>query len=366
MVKAKQKVDRVFLFLVLGLFACGLFMLYSASVDVSFRNFDTGTYYFTHQLLYGGILGLAALYIFSKIDYRVWLKYAPLIVLAGLILLVMVKVPGLGYSAGGATRWVHAGPIVFQPAELAKLAVVLYIAALISKRSQKIHDFYYGVFPALAIVGVYAFLILLQPDVGSMLIIIASALAMLYAGGIRMKHFFWIIAVGLAALGVVIKLEPYRMQRLITFLNPSFDKLGISYQINQALLAIGSGGLLGYGYGNSKQKHAYLPEPIGDSIFAIMAEELGLLRISAILVLFIAFALKGFRISMAAPDLFGRMLGTGLVITITIQSVVNIGAILGILPLTGVTLPFFSYGSSSLITTLAACGILLNISRQKS
>lgn len=364
MPKTKKKLDRVFLFIVLALLAGGLLVIYSASSVVSFKVFENTSHYFFHQLFFGAGLGLIALYVCSKLDYHIWQKLTPLIVIVVLGLLLLVKVPGVGYTAGGATRWVHAGPIVFQPAELAKLAVVFYIASLISKRGQKLDDFYYGVFPALAVVGLCAALILWQPDVGSMLVILSTALVMLYAGGIKMKHLFWIITLGLVALLIIIKVEPYRMQRLITFLNPSFDKLGISYQINQALLAIGSGGLFGYGYGYSKQKHAYLPEPIGDSIFAIMAEELGLIRVLGVLGVFVAFFVKGLKIANNAPDVFGRMLGTGLIISITIQTIINVGAILGILPLTGIPLPFFSYGSSSLITTLAACGIVLNISKQ--
>jgi cell division protein FtsW len=361
MAKRKKKQDYVLLGIILALLCAGLLVMYSASTVESFKNYGNTSHYFFHQLIFGTGIGLVGMYICSKIDYHVWQKYTPFIVLGSLILLALVKFPGVGFSAGGATRWIHLGPAVFQPAELAKIAIVLYISAWVSKRNQKITDFYYGLFPALIIVGLYSLLILWQPDVGSMLAIVITALCMLFAGGTKLKHLFWVIFGGLAALGVIVKLEPYRVRRFTTFLNPSFDKLGISYQINQALLAIGSGGIFGYGYGYSRQKHNYLPEPIGDSIFAVMAEELGFARVLVVLFLFAAFCIKGLRVAAGAPDLFGKMLGIGLTVGITTQALINIGSILGLLPLTGIPLPFFSYGSSSLIATLVACGILLNI-----
>lgn len=363
MTKRLKKFDYTFAFLVGALLVSGLLVMFSASTVESLKNFGNTSYYFTHQLLYGGLGGLVAMYVLSRIDYHVWQKLAPLAVVGSLILLLLVKVPGISFEAGGASRWIHLGFITFQPSEIAKLAIIFYISAWVSKRSQKIDDFYYGILPTLVIVGLFVLLIVWQPDVGTMLVVASTSLLMLFTAGINLKHLAGIIGAGIVAMAVIIRIEPYRMQRLITFLNPSHDKLGISYQINQALLAIGSGGLFGYGYGYSRQKHSYLPEPIGDSIFAIMAEELGLLRVIGFLLLFIAFIVKGMRIASKAPDTFGKMLAAGITLSIGIQAVINIGAILGILPLTGIPLPFFSYGSTSLLVTLAGCGIVLNVSR---
>lgn len=368
MVKALPKkrvagVDRTLFGVVAGLFIIGLLVLYSASTVESFKDFNSTTYYITHQLLYGGAIGLVCMLVFSRIDYKRLQPLIPFAVIAALVLLILVKVPGLGFSAGGATRWIHMGPIVFQPSEIAKLVIILYIAGWIAKKQAHIKDFTYGVLPSLFITVLFASLILWQPDVGTMLVLLSIAMVMLFAGGIDLRYFTGLLAVGAAALLLIIKFEPYRAQRLVTFLNPSFDPLGIGYQINQALLAIGAGGFWGYGYGLSRQKHNYLPETLGDSIFAVTAEELGFLRIVLILGLFLFFALKGMQVARRAPDTFGRMLAVGITSAIIIQVIINVGAIIGLLPLTGIPLPFFSYGSSALIITLAEVGILLNISR---
>lgn len=365
MTKQKQKkVDRLLLALLLGLLIIGLAVLYSASTVESYKNFGNTNYYFIHQLLYGALIGLVGMYVVSKIDYHIWQKFIPLALFASLFLLILVKVPGIGFSAGGATRWIHLGFITFQPAELAKLAIILYTAGWISTQHSKLKDYYYGFFPAIVIITLFAVLILWQPDVGSMLAMVLTASVMLFIGGMQLKYFAGLGLAGLAALGILIKIEPYRVKRITTFFNPNLDPLGIGYQINQALIAIGSGGLWGFGYGLSRQKYNYLPEAIGDSIFAVMAEELGLFRLTFILALFLALVLRGYYISMRAPDVFGKMLGLGIVSSIGVQVVINVAAITGLLPLTGIPLPFFSYGSSALIIGLCSMGILLNISRQ--
>ncbi len=359
-----NKIDRILLIDIILLLAIGLAVLYSASTVVSYNNFGNTSYYFIHQLLYGALIGCVCLFVCSRIDYHLWQKFIPLALFVSLVLLILVKVPGLGVSANGATRWIHIGFVTFQPAELAKFAIILYTAGWVAKQHAKLKDFYYGIFPALIIIALFALLILWQPDLGTMLSMVLTALVMLFVAGVDFRYFAWVGGFGIAALAVLIKLEPYRARRITTFLNPSFDPQGIGYQINQALIAIGSGGLWGYGYGLSRQKHNYLPESIGDSIFAVMAEELGMIRVSLILSLFVILTIRGLQISMKAPDLFGKILGIGLVSTITVQVCINIAAITGLLPLTGIPLPFFSYGSTAMIVMLAEIGILLNISRQ--
>ncbi len=361
--KIKNKgLDYSLLLTVFALLAYGLAVLYSASTVNSFNNFGNTTYYILHQLTYGVGLGLLAMYVCSKIDYHIWQKYLPLLIFVSLLLLALVKIPGLSFSSGGATRWIHIGPIIFQPAELAKLVMIFYLASWVDKKRASLNDFYFGLLPSLLIVGLFAALILWQPDLGTMLVLLLVAFFMLLVAGVPWKYVIYSAGAGVLSLYALIKLEPYRVRRIATFFDSTLDPKGISYQINQALLAIGSGGLWGFGYGLSRQKHSYLPEVMTDSIFAVLSEELGLIWAIGVIVLFAFFLIKGIQIAKNAPDTFGRMTAFGITAWITLQATINIGAIVGLLPLTGIPLPFFSYGSSALIANLAAVGILLNIS----
>ena len=355
--------DYRLLTIVLLLLTYGLIVLYSASTVQSFQGFGNTYHYALHQLLYGAGLGLIGMYICSRIDYHFWQKSLPWLILLSLFFLALVKIPHVGFSAGGATRWVHFGPVFFQPAELAKMVIILYLASWVDKKRNHLNDFTYGILPSLFIISLFAGLILIQPDFGTMLVLLAVSVFMLFAAGIDFKYFFYTLLCGALALYAVIWAAPYRAKRLTAFLDPTSDTKGISYQINQALLAIGSGGLFGYGYGLSRQKHSYLPEVMNDSIFAVMAEELGFFRTAVALVLFVILAFKGFGIAKRAPDVFGRLTAFGITSWITLQALINLGAMVGLLPLTGIPLPFFSYGSTALIANLAAIGILFNISR---
>lgn len=363
MKKLRLKIDYTLLFITLSLLSFGLVVLYSASTVQSFADFGSTGYYITHQIVYGALVGLVAMYICSKLNYHIWQKYLPYLIFLSLFLLVLVKVPGLGFAAGGASRWIRLGPVTFQPAEAAKLVIILYLASWVGKKRGNLNNFYYGLLPSLCIIALFAGLILWQPDFGTMLVLVLVAFFMLFAAGLNWKYFFYSSVCGFLGLYLLIKTEPYRIKRLATFLNPNLDPKGISYQINQALLGIGSGGLWGFGYGLSRQKHNYLPAVLNDSIFAVFAEELGFLRVLPALILFALFALKGFSISKKAPDTFGKMVALGITSWITLQAFINIAAILNLLPLTGIPLPFFSYGSTALIANLAAVGILLNISK---
>jgi|SRR5579872_380338 len=362
--RQKQKsVDYKLLVIIFVLLAIGLIVLYSASSVVSYSIDKTNTYYFRHQFLFGALIGLVAMYVTSKIDYHKWQKFVPLMVFAVILMLAAVLVPHIGVKVSGSRRWISIGPLFMQPAEVAKLVLIFYIASWIDKRSSEIQDFYYGMIPTLLIIGIIAGLIILEPDIGTMLVVILTALTMLFVGGSRIKHLFWILVGGLAGFALLVKVEPYRVARLTQFLNPSVDPQGIGYQINQALLAIGSGGFWGYGYGHSRQKYNFLPEVIGDSIFAVIVEELGFSRALLIIGLYVLFAFRGMRMALGASDTFGKMVAVGIVAWISFQAFINIGAIIGLLPLTGIPLPFVSYGSSALIVTLAAMGVLLNISK---
>ncbi|MBI3232239.1 MAG: putative lipid II flippase FtsW [Candidatus Doudnabacteria bacterium] len=360
----KTKIDYQLLALILSLVSFGLIALYSASTVESFENFGNTTGFIFHQMLYGVGIGLILMTIFSKIDYHVWQKLLPGIILISLLLLALVKAPGVGFSAGGATRWIHFGQFFFQPAELAKLALILYLAAWSAKNRAEKTSFVFGLLPSLVIVALFSVLILWQPDFGTMSVALCISAVMLFCSGVSIKRFFWTALAGFSFLLFMIKTEPYRWQRITSFLNPSHDPQGSGYQISQSLLAIGAGGLWGYGYGFSRQKYSYLPEPMGDSIFAVMAEELGFVRIMLLLLLFTLFLFKGRQIAKNAPDAFGKMIAVGTTVWIISQALINIGSMVGILPLTGVPLPFFSYGSSALLVSLSAMGILLNISRQ--
>ncbi len=363
--KKRNQVDYIFLILTGVLLLIGLVMLWSASTTQAEKDFGNNYYYVLHQLLYGAAIGLVAMYALSRIDYHFWKKLVPVGLIFSFLALIMVKVPGIGFSAGGASRWIHLGPIFFQPSEIAKLSLILYLAAWISERGTH-KSFRESVVPPLVMTGLFAVLILWQPDMGTMLSLCITAMVILFVGGIRLKYVGWILLGGVLSLLALIKLEPYRARRITAFLNRSADPLGIAYQINQALLAIGTGGWFGYGYGASREKHFYLPEPLNDSIFAVIAEELGFLRVGIILLIFLAFLIRGLQISMRASDNFGKIFALGIIVSIGANVVVNISAILGLVPLTGIPLPFFSYGSTSLIVTLASIGIVLNISRTAS
>lgn len=343
----------------------GLVMLTSASSVVSFQKFGTTYFYITHQLLLGLIPGLFLFYIASRVDYHIWERLAPFFLILSVGLLVLVFIPGLGFGAGGAQRWVHFGPIVFQPSEIVKLTFLLYLAAWLAKRKgSTIHDLSYGFVPFVVLVGSVSLLVVLQPDMGTMGIIALMAAMMYFMIGAPLSHLGLIGLGGVALFFTLLHVAPYRMERFTVFLNPGLDPLGNGYHINQALLAIGSGGIFGRGFGLSRQKYAYLPEVVGDSIFAVIAEELGFFLAIGLIALFVFFAIRGLRIARRAPDTYGFLIAVGIVSWIFFQAFINIGAMLAVLPLTGIPLPFISYGGSALVIGMTAIGILVNISRQ--
>ncbi len=364
--KVKQReVDKTLLWTSLILLGFGLVMLSSASTVLSFQRFGNNHYYLFRQMLLGAAPGLVLMYIFSKMDYHVWQKFAPILILTGLVLLVAVLVPGIGFKVGGARRWINLKVFLFQPTEYVKLAVIFYLASWYDKRQQHKDDLYFGFLPSLILVALIALLIVLEPDMGTMLVLVAIAAVMLFLGGVRLRYLAATAGVGLVAFWIMVKAAPYRASRFLAFFNPQVDAKGISYQINQALIAIGSGGLWGAGFGHSVQKYNYLPEPIGDSIFAIISEEMGFVRVSALLIGFLLLAYKGYKVAVNAPDMFGKLMAAGITSWIVLQALINIGGITAVIPLTGIPLPFISYGSSAMALNLAGIGILLNISRHQ-
>jgi len=361
----QAKYDRILIFTVFALLIFGLIMIASAGVVYSQSRFGDQYHFFKRQLLFGILPGLFACYLCQKIDYHYWKKISVPLFFISLVGLVLVFVPGLGNKLYGASRWLQLGPVSFQPSEMAKLGIIIYLAAWLESRGgYRIRDFFEGFVPFIGIMAVIGFLIIKQPDMGTLGVIISTMLIMFFSSGSRLSHLFWMAIAGLSAFFILIKIEPYRFNRLMIFLNPDLDPRGIGYHINQALLAVGSGGILGLGLGHSRQKFYYLPEPVGDSIFAIIGEELGIIGAVLLVSLFLMFALRGFKISKNSPDDFGKLLGIGITSWVVVQAFINISAITAIIPLTGVPLPFISYGGTSIVFLMAGIGILLNISKQ--
>ncbi|EKD78594.1 MAG: hypothetical protein ACD_41C00316G0002 [uncultured bacterium] len=360
--------------LLLILLVFGLIMLSSASSVAGFEKFDDPYYFVKRQLLYGVLFGLPMMWILSRVDYHIWKRYAFPFIILNIILLLLVVVPGIGVELLGAQRWINFGGILFQPSELIKLTFLLYLGVWLEarQRSRTIHDISTGFAPFMTMVGFLVLMIAgIQKDLGTMVVIAMIAVVAYYVAGAPWKHLGIIVVSGIGVLLFLVKVLPlfissfnYRANRLTVFLNPDLDPLGIGFHINQALLAIGSGGIFGLGLGHSRQKFNYLPEVSTDSIFAVVAEEMGFIIALSVVALYIGIMWQGIQVAKTAPDNFGKIVAAGIITWITFQAVVNIMAMLSLLPLTGIPLPFISYGSTSMATLLAAVGILINISRQ--
>ena len=364
--RKQLNIDKVFLGTVFGFLLIGFFILASASIGLLTRTAGADFSSIIFQQIIYGLVGCIGLYFFAfKFDYKILRRFAFPLLIFGLIITSLVFLPKLGFSHGGASRWISVGPFFFQPSEFLKLGLIVYAAAWLSSKKRNIADFKTGFLPFAGILAAAGFLLVLQRDMGTLGVIIITCVALFFLGGEKLKH----LLAGMAIIGVVfaslVYFEPYRMKRITVFFNPSYDPQGAGYQLRQSLIAIGAGGATGKGFGMSAQKFTYLPEPIGDSIFAVFAEEFGFVGSLSLLCLFLFFLYKGFSISIRAPDDFGRLLGAGIVIMIVIQSLINIAAMAGIFPLTGIPLIFVSKGGSSLIATLVEAGILLNISKYR-
>lgn len=365
--RKNQQPDWYLVGLIMFLTIFGLIILSSASVAAGWEKFGDSYWYIKHQILFGFLPGIALFIFFSRFDYY-RLKYlaAPFLIVS-VILLVLVFIPGIGAGYGSARSWINVFGFSLQPAEIVKLTFMIYLAAWLSTRGERhLKDLHYGFLPFLFVLMIIIILMVLQPDFGTMAIIVFTSLIVYYIAGGSLIHLSWLTAAGISGLWLLIKISPYRAARLTTFLHPELDPQGIGYHINQALLAVGSGGFWGRGFGHSRQKFAYLPEVAGDSIFAVVAEELGFLISVAVVIIFILLLVRGLKMAKNCRDPFGRLLIVGIITWFVIQAFFNIGAIIGILPLTGIPLPFISYGGTSLMMVLAASGILVNISKQTS
>lgn len=344
------------------LLAIGVIMVYSASAVLAYHDFGDSFYYLKRQLIFA-VFGVLAMLTVMNVDYLILKKYAKPLLIACFILLVIVLIPGIGVVRGGARSWLGIGSFGIQPSEFMKLGMIIFLAKYLSDNQRKITNFFSGLMPPLLLVGLAFGLIMLQPDLGTGAVLVGASLMIIFTAGARLQHLAMLALIGVAGLVGLIAAAPYRLQRITAFLDPWQDPLGAGYQSIQSLYAIGPGGLVGLGLGASRQKYNYLPEPQNDFIFSIIAEELGFIGGTFVIVLFLLLVWRGMRTAMTAPDTFGSLLAVGIVGMFAVQVIVNIGVVIGMFPVTGITLPLISAGGSSLTLMLTAVGILLNISR---
>ncbi|MEY3783939.1 MAG: stage sporulation protein cell division protein FtsW [Candidatus Parcubacteria bacterium] len=361
-----KSVDSLLLVIISLLVAGGFLIFSSASLGLMARDGASfGSVAFS-QFVFGVLGGGAAFLFMSNVYYRHWRKYAFYIFIISLIATAAVFIPSIGMSHGGATRWLNLGFVTIQPSEFLKLGYVIYLATWLSGVHDRIGEWKYGLLPFGGIVGIVGFIMLLQPDTDTFLIMAFSGMAMYLVAGAKWRDIAILFFSAVIMLGVVAMVRPYIMERLTTFMHPESDPLGSGYQIQQSLIAIGTGGITGRGYGQSIQKFEYLPEPIGDSIFAVYAEEFGFIGACFLIFALIFLTLRGYRIATQAGDMFGTLLIIGFMTIIIAQAYLNIGAMLAVAPLSGLPLPFISHGGTALMATLASLGIVINVSKYRN
>lgn len=356
--------DWAFIALVWIIISFGLIMLASAGVSLGYESYGDPNYFLKRQMLFGVLPGICVFIFTFLVDYHIWQKFSKHLFAISMVLLVLVFVPSLRVDHGGASRWLNIAGFSFQPSELVKLTFLFFLADWLSAVKASASDFKHHFVPFAIMLGGVAGLILLQPDMGTAFMVVVIGLISYFVANGNLFYLSSFSAFGSILFFILIKTEGYRMKRLTTFLHPELDPLGIGYHINQAILAVGSGGIFGRGYGQSRQKFMYLPEIVSDSIFAVIAEEMGFISVVALILLFFGLFWKGFKIGEYAPDLFGKLLAIGISSWIILQFLINIGSMIGLMPMTGIPLPFISYGRSSFLVLLAGAGIVANISRQ--
>ena len=366
MVTSRTKVDKPFLFFTIILIVAGFFIFSSASLGLLAKESSNYSSVAFSQTVFGLFLGTVAMIMASRLDFRIWKKSAFWLFLIAIILNILVLMPEIGFEHAGARRWIRLGTISFQTSEILKLAFVFYFAAWAASVKDRIKTLRWGLLPLLILFTISALLLLKQPDTDNLILIVLAGVVMFIAAGGKWRYVLLIVLTGAIGLALLAYTKPYIMKRITTFFDPQADSLGASYQIQQSLIAIGSGGLFGRGFGQSVQKFTYLPEPVGDSIFAVAAEEFGFVGSLFLLSVFVLFATRGLKIASRTPNAFGRLVVVGIVIMIVSQAFVNIGAMLGVIPLSGITLPFVSHGGTSLFITLFEVGIVLSVSRTQN
>ena len=360
----KNKVNIILLIAVLIISIFGLIMITSSSYVWAEYKFDDPLKYFKHQALFL-VISIILMIVVSKIDYYIYFEKANIFLIISLILLVLVLIPGIGSVRNGSRSWFGIGSFGIQPSEFSKLILIIFTSKYLYKNDRNLKDIKKGVLPIIGLTILVFGLIMLQPDFGTGVVLVMIIVGMLFVAALAFKFFFKIGVVGVIGIVVLIAVAPYRLKRILSFLDPWQDPLGSGFQIIQSLYAIGPGGLFGYGLGNSRQKHFYLPEPQTDFIFSIISEEFGFMGVLIVSILFITIIFTGFKIAMKTSDLFGKYLAFGVTFWIAFQAILNLMVVVGLIPVTGVTLPFLSYGGSSLLIMFIAIGVVLNISRHQ-
>ncbi len=359
--KNRFRFDFPMLLVTLALVGFGIVMVYSSSAVLAKEKFNDSLYFLKKQVVFSAV-GIVLMFVIMSIDYHIWRRFAYPILGLGFCLLMLVLVAGV--RAGGSTRWLNLGFISFQPSEFSKLALVVFLSYFLSKKGEKIKTFQFGFLPTMLISGLMILLVIRQPDFGVAVLLAIMVIVLLFVGGTKLFYIISTAFMAVPAVYFLIVRVPYRFHRFMSFLNPWDDPTGTSFQIIQSFLAFGSGGLFGLGLGQGKQKLFFLPAPHTDFVFSIVGEEIGFIGAIIILGLYVVFTVRGFRVSLGASDEFGTYLGLGTTCLISLQAIINMAVVLGLLPTKGLTLPFISYGGTSVVMSLLAVGILLNISSQ--
>lgn len=362
MTKTRTYPDILIIISTILLLGIGVIMVYSSSAILAYHEMGDYAYYVKRQLIFA-VLGIIAMFATMNLDYWIFRKWSKVLLISCFILLLIVLIPGIGLARGGARSWLGIGAFSIQPSEFMKLAMIIFIAKWMSERQKQLTYFFKGLLPILALAGSAFALIMLQPDLGTGTVLMGTIMLMIFVAGARISHLAGLGMAGVAGFVALVLAEPYRIKRIMGFLDPWQDALGSGYQTIQSLYAIGPGGLIGVGLGLSRQKHNYLPEPYNDFIFSILAEELGFIGGTIVLLLFVLLIWRGLRTAITAQDPFGSYLAVGITGMIALQVLINVGVVTGLFPVTGITLPFMSAGGSSLTLTLTGIGVLLNISR---
>jgi cell division protein FtsW len=359
MIRARDT-DKILILAILLLVGVGILMVYSTSYIVAMERFGD-EYFFFKKHLFFSVIGFFCFLVTMYLPYKSYKRFAYPILLAAIILLFLVFVEGIGVKINGASRWINLGPIRFQPSELAKVAVVIFLAYSLEAKGDKIKTFSLGLLPHVLIPALPVILIYMEPDLGTTLVMSAVIFIMMYIAGVRLKHLLSIILPALLVLYLMITTVGYRMERILTFLNPWRDPTGSGFQMVHSLMAIGSGGLYGVGLGEGRQKLFYLPEAHTDFIFSVIGEELGIIGVGLLIFLYALFLICGLKAALKSVDLFGTYLAVGPRSLVILQAIVNMGVVMGLLPAKGLPLPFVSYGGTSLVVNMAIAGMLLNI-----
>ncbi len=360
----KGQIDFYFLITVFALLAFGLIMVMSASSESARNAAYTGgdAYYFIKRQLIWAVLSIVAMFFFSKFDYHKLVEWSGIMIIGTFVLLLLVLVAGA--EANGGQRWLRLGPVQFQPSEVAKVSLILYLAGSITKNKKYIDTFTRGLVPNLIVIGVTAVLLIVQPHFSATVLIVGVGVIMLFVGGVNWKHLVALAAPVVSLAFILVMTSDYRRARVLSFLDPFADPLGDGYQVIQSLYAIGSGGLFGLGLGQSRQKFLYIPEPQNDFIFSIWCEEFGFVGALVVILMFAFLVYRGIKIAMNAKDKQGSLIAVGITSLVALQVIMNIAVVTSAMPVTGIPLPFFSYGGTALLIIMSCMGIMLNISKQ--